>query len=128
MKSDPVCGMEVEDGTKYHAKHDGYSYHFCSASCLSIFLKSPTQYLSKDKGEKSGCGCKGKKTLLPEQTTKPHSCCGGSHKPDANAELMAGTSVASGKAVDESVIYTCPMHPEIEQQGPGSCPKCGMAL
>lgn len=24
--------------------------------------------------------------------------------------------------------YTCPMHPEIEQQGPGSCPKCGMAL
>lgn len=26
------------------------------------------------------------------------------------------------------VIYTCPMHPEIEQAGPGSCPKCGMAL
>jgi Cu+-exporting ATPase len=24
--------------------------------------------------------------------------------------------------------YTCPMHPEIQQQGPGSCPKCGMAL
>ncbi|MBI1338083.1 MAG: heavy metal translocating P-type ATPase [Phycisphaera sp.] len=24
--------------------------------------------------------------------------------------------------------YTCPMHPEIRQQGPGSCPKCGMAL
>lgn len=25
-------------------------------------------------------------------------------------------------------IYTCPMHPEITQKGPGSCPKCGMAL
>lgn len=24
--------------------------------------------------------------------------------------------------------YTCPMHPEVQQQGPGSCPKCGMAL
>ncbi len=24
--------------------------------------------------------------------------------------------------------YTCPMHPEVEQEGPGSCPKCGMAL
>ncbi len=24
--------------------------------------------------------------------------------------------------------YTCPMHPEIQQQGPGNCPKCGMAL
>ncbi len=28
----------------------------------------------------------------------------------------------------EGVIYTCPMHPEIRQVGPGSCPKCGMAL
>lgn len=27
-----------------------------------------------------------------------------------------------------STPYTCPMHPEVEQQGPGSCPKCGMAL
>ncbi|GMU69601.1 MAG: copper-translocating P-type ATPase [Steroidobacteraceae bacterium] len=25
-------------------------------------------------------------------------------------------------------IYTCPMHPEVRQPGPGSCPKCGMAL
>jgi Cu+-exporting ATPase len=25
-------------------------------------------------------------------------------------------------------LYTCPMHPEIEQVGPGACPKCGMAL
>jgi Cu+-exporting ATPase len=29
---------------------------------------------------------------------------------------------------DEFTIYTCPMHPEIRQKGPGSCPKCGMAL
>jgi len=28
----------------------------------------------------------------------------------------------------ESAIHTCPMHPEIENPGPGSCPKCGMAL
>ncbi len=25
-------------------------------------------------------------------------------------------------------VYTCPMHPEVEQNGPGDCPKCGMAL
>ncbi len=29
---------------------------------------------------------------------------------------------------DPAAIYTCPMHPEIRQQGPGSCPICGMAL
>lgn len=28
----------------------------------------------------------------------------------------------------DSTIYTCPMHPEIQQAGPGECPKCGMKL
>jgi Cu+-exporting ATPase len=27
-----------------------------------------------------------------------------------------------------AAIYTCPMHPEVRQTGPGACPKCGMAL
>jgi P-type Cu+ transporter len=30
--------------------------------------------------------------------------------------------------VDKNATYTCPMHPEVEQKGPGTCPKCGMAL
>jgi len=30
--------------------------------------------------------------------------------------------------VPEGTIYTCPMHPEVRQTGPGSCPICGMAL
>jgi P-type Cu+ transporter len=34
-----------------------------------------------------------------------------------------GTPAASSDA-----LYTCPMHPEVVQHGPGSCPKCGMAL
>lgn len=25
-------------------------------------------------------------------------------------------------------VYTCPMHPDIQQQNPGKCPKCGMNL
>ncbi len=29
---------------------------------------------------------------------------------------------------DDGAIYTCPMHPQIRQVGPGSCPICGMAL
>ena len=32
------------------------------------------------------------------------------------------------KTEGASKTYTCPMHPEIQQQGPGACPKCGMAL
>ena len=32
------------------------------------------------------------------------------------------------EAVPEGAIYTCPMHPEVQQVGPGACPICGMAL
>lgn len=31
-------------------------------------------------------------------------------------------------AAPEGTVYTCPMHPEVRQVGPGSCPICGMAL
>ncbi|MEO6799725.1 MAG: heavy metal translocating P-type ATPase [Rhodanobacter sp.] len=34
----------------------------------------------------------------------------------------------ASKPVPAGTIYTCPMHPEVQQVGPGSCPKCGMAL
>jgi P-type Cu+ transporter len=32
------------------------------------------------------------------------------------------------QSVADTITYTCPMHPQIEQVGPGSCPICGMAL
>lgn len=35
---------------------------------------------------------------------------------------------ASSEKAEPGTIYTCPMHPEIQQNRPGSCPKCGMAL
>jgi len=35
---------------------------------------------------------------------------------------------AHAERVPEGTIYTCPMHPEIRQVGPGFCPVCGMAL
>jgi Cu+-exporting ATPase len=41
--------------------------------------------------------------------------------------LQKKTSIA-GETQGRTVTYTCPMHPEIRQQGPGNCPKCGMAL
>ncbi len=43
--------------------------------------------------------------------------------PDTGAQLVDPVSVAS-----DASLYTCPMHPEIQQAGPGACPKCGMAL
>ena len=46
---------------------------------------------------------------------------------DALIEGMTPTPVPPVAAVP-GTRYTCPMHPEIVQDGPGTCPKCGMAL
>src|SRR6476659_8981569 len=54
-----------------------------------------------------GAGCRTKFVADPAKYLSP--------KPNAPA-APAGT------------IYTCPMHPQIRQPGPGSCPICGMAL
>ena len=43
-----------------------------------------------------------------------------------NVEPAASTSASTPSAADTT--YTCPMHPEVKQKGPGKCPKCGMAL
>jgi Cu+-exporting ATPase len=44
------------------------------------------------------------------------------------AKYLDPDKAKSQEPVPEGTIYTCPMHPEIRQVGPGSCPICGMAL
>ncbi len=46
--------------------------------------------------------------------------------PEAKPEPM--THADGATAAPSTAEYTCPMHPEVRQIGPGSCPKCGMAL
>lgn len=48
------------------------------------------------------------------------------HGHDAQATFAAEKSAVTDQA--EGVIYTCPMHPQVRQIGPGNCPICGMAL
>jgi len=44
------------------------------------------------------------------------------------AQAVSIQRVKSGPDSTEATPYTCPMHPEVRQNNPGSCPKCGMAL
>src|SRR5918994_2087297 len=57
---------------------------------------------------------------------KPASCCSpmskAQHAAHQPQKTLADADAAPG------TIYTCPMHPEIRQVGPGSCPICAMAL
>ncbi len=61
-----------------------------------------------------------------------HFCCQGCRdKFSADpAKYLAPTPApsASPAQAKPGVPYTCPMHPEVRQMGPGACPKCGMAL
>lgn len=65
--------------------------------------------------------CKAKFDAEPERYLSPHGASGhGEHAHHATSK----TSVTT----DSHAIHTCPMHPEVQQEGPGSCPLCGMAL
>ena len=44
------------------------------------------------------------------------------------AKTETARSQTSSQGASTTAIYTCPMHPEVKQEEPGSCPKCGMAL
>ena len=46
----------------------------------------------------------------------------------ADPEKYLAPGQARVEPVPEGTVYTCPMHPEVRQVGPGSCPICGMAL
>jgi len=63
-----------------------------------------------------------RKIQAGESTSDKPSCCGTRSAP------AAGDQQVPGQANVQGTIYTCPMHPEVRQVGPGSCPKCGMAL
>src|SRR6266550_920012 len=57
---------------------------------------------------------------------KDSGCCGGhNHSGHGPHDHHASKPKAT---VPEGTIYTCPMHPQIRQVGPGNCPICGMAL
>ena len=98
-EKDPVCGMTVvPEKAAGQVQHAGKTYYFCSKGCAEKFSNEPQKFLT-----------------VPEThgMERSHS----HHRHAAPAPPNAKTA-----------RYTCPMHPEIVQIGPGSCPKCGMAL
>jgi cation transport ATPase len=46
----------------------------------------------------------------------------------ASGTAVALQATAQGSGFAAHSIYTCPMHPEVQQEHPGDCPKCGMTL
>src|SRR5258708_1707125 len=47
---------------------------------------------------------------------------------EADPTRYVGKRTETPPPTEPGTGYSCPMHPEVHQQGPGSCPKCGMPL
>ena len=110
---DPVCGMTVDPAESQSSTHEGVEHFFCSPSCKRKFDAEPQAVLARRAAKDREMGSEG---------DGEHSCCG-----HAGGSSSKATGQNSGN-IDPTAIYTCPMHPEIEQRGPGDCPICGMDL
>ena len=154
---DPICKMRVSPETaagKY--EYDGETVYFCSKGCLEKYKRQienpaemsvPLTQISR----RTKSGDEDRKTV---EQIKIDPVCGMSVAPDTAAGkyefenetyyfcsegclnkfrqnpkiFLEEKKEQQLEANSEGVEYTCPMHPEIVQIGPGSCPICGMAL
>lgn len=103
---DPVCGMNITQDSTYHHEYEAKKYYFCSQKCQSKFISDPKLHILNLEKSKNI-----EKTI-------------GHHHSSNNSSLVP----INQKNIDNGTLYTCPMHPEIRQDHPGNCPKCGMAL
>jgi Cu+-exporting ATPase len=121
MERDPVCGMTV-DAARAAAQvvYAGKPYYFCCPGCAGKFRAEPAKYLSAV--APAAAGSDGALVQFSRAVTSgaapalavSHENVHASTRPDVKSAL-ANT-------------YVCPMDPEVREDYPGACPKCGMAL
>ena len=155
---DPICGMTVDpEKAAGSFDHDGTTYYFCSKGCLEKFKAKAQQAPAAAAFAPSGSVQLGRvkptddemridkagthvdpvcKMLVSPETAagefehggeKYYFCSTGCREKFA-ANPQKYLEPTSADELPTDVEYTCPMHPEIVQIGPGSCPVCGMAL
>ncbi|RCS54293.1 cadmium-translocating P-type ATPase [Bremerella cremea] len=147
MAIDPICGMNVDESTRWRSTRDGQTFYFCCEHCLHKFESGQTSQPEPQQLVTLGAP--------PEKK----SCChGGQHDHHGHGHAGKKKSTSSAKYIcpmcegvesetpgdcpkcgmalernqpagrQTKTVYTCPMHPEVRQDHPGSCPKCGMDL
>jgi P-type Cu+ transporter len=140
---DPVCGMTVDPARAAgSSEHHGKTYFFCNPRCKMKFDANPAAHVSEQRPEpKPEPG----KTIDPVcgMTVDPARAAGSSEyggktysfcsphcktKFDANPAAYVSEQRPEPKSQPAGTMYVCPMDPEVRQDRPGACPKCGMAL
>jgi Cu+-exporting ATPase len=139
---DPVCGMTVDPVVgKPQTDYQGQTYHFCCAGCRTKFIADPQKYLGPRESEHKTPAEGDALDPVCGMTVDPHTTkhradhrghtyyfCAAGCRTKFIADPQKYLGPREPEPVVEGAIYTCPMHPEIRQVGPGPCPICGMAL
>jgi Cu+-exporting ATPase len=132
-KAGSACcgGHEGKGATLHHHDHAGHDHarhshaahgHDHAAPAAGHLVKDPVcgmdvdPHTAKHRSDYQG---------------RPYYFCspGCKTKFDANPlRYLDKANASPAEPVPEGTLYTCPMHPEVQQVGPGSCPICGMAL
>lgn len=108
-RKDPVCGMSVTPQSLHHTSFEGKTHYFCSARCKDKFNQNPHQFI-------------GYAQTHDHEHGHEH---GHMHAHKSHGSALPATDT---HAAVPGTVYTCPMHPEVRQDHPGDCPKCGMSL
>ncbi|WP_445504385.1 heavy metal translocating P-type ATPase [Microvirga sp. G4-2] len=109
-------------GHSHHGHGDHAGHHHHEPSTVAATVKDPV------------CGMMVDPHSTPHRAQyegKPYYFCSSGCQSKFMAEPVKYVEPATARKaepVPEGTIYTCPMHPQIRQVGPGSCPICGMAL
>ncbi|WP_447978334.1 heavy metal translocating P-type ATPase [Candidatus Nitrospira bockiana] len=150
---DPVCGMTVDPEHAAGAhEHRGQTYYFCSPVCHQRFGREPERYAGAaaapvvERDRDPVCGME----VAPHEAAghvehggRRYAFCSegcvqrfksdparylGKTEAAAHRDGDSRAHAAAGGRPADTREHTCPMDPEVRQQGPGACPKCGMAL
>ncbi|MDB5509702.1 MAG: copper-translocating P-type ATPase [Hyphomicrobiales bacterium] len=131
---DPVCGMTVDPATAKHtATHEGVEHVFCCAGCKAKFEADPSKYLATADGPAKDpvCGMTVEPAKAKHKTQHAgvtYFFCSSGCEAKFEADPQKYLTPQPAEIMPEGTIFTCPMHPEIRQVGPGACPICGMGL
>jgi Cu+-exporting ATPase len=112
---DPVCGMSVNPATAKGGslEHGGHTFYFCNPRCRERFAADPAKYLAA-----------AAPMTAESEAPAPARSHGAPPAPPAHAH----SARLSANAAPSGTAYVCPMDPEVREDAPGPCPKCGMAL
>lgn len=127
---DPVCGMTVDpNADKPQLDHEGHGYHFCSEGCREKFKANPEAYI---KATDPVCGMSVERATAAHMSKRDgerfYFCSPGCQETFEKSPAPYLGARPVKRTMPEGTQYTCPMHPEIIEDHPGDCPKCGMAL